>query len=120
MNYSEQDILGLENKRYSWLISQNFDSLENSLSDQLVYIHSSGVIDNKTSYLNLLKSGNVLYKRMECFDTNVRIFENIGIITGTAHFDVVVNSSIDNINLKFHSVWIFLGEPKFLSWQATR
>ena len=89
--------------------------------DDLVYIHSSAVVDNKASYTESMRSGNVKYRVMRRSDTKVRTYGCIAIISGSADFDVTVKGQDMAVPLRFHSIWAKrAGALQFISWQATR
>ena len=53
----EQDILALEDRRCAAMTGADADALAAMLHDDLVYTHSSGVVDDKASYLGAIRSG---------------------------------------------------------------
>ena len=61
----EQEIHELENARYRAMVSNDLTTLEQLLSDDLIYTHSSARLDSKASYLNSLRSGKVRYVSAE-------------------------------------------------------
>jgi len=114
------DALQAEDARYEAQIANDFETLDALLAKDLVYFHSSTVQDTKTSFIDSLRTGKVIYRSMERSGTKVRIFGNVAIITGKAVFEVTARGKDRTLNILFHSVWVGR-EPglQFVSWQAT-
>lgn len=69
---TKKEILTLEDKRYAAMTSGDLASLEELLHDQLLYTHSSGMMDTKASWLLAMKSGKTRYKSVKCSGQQVR------------------------------------------------
>lgn len=110
-----------EDARYAAQMNDDVAAMEKLFAEDLVYIHSSSVVDNKRTYIESMTSGNVKYKVMRRSDVTVRTFGCIAMITGLGNFDVNVKGKDLNVELRFTSTWIKRdGAPRFVSWQATR
>jgi hypothetical protein len=115
------EALNAEQMRHVAQTSNDFTAMEKIFSPDLVYVHSSSVVDNKQSYIESMRSGNVVYKVMRHTDVEVRTFGCIAIMTGNGNYDVRVNGKDLNVVLRFHSIWQKTdGELKYVSWQSTR
>ena len=119
MNLTVSQILNFENQRYQAMIEKNLLALDKIFSDKLIYIHSNGMIDGKNSFIESIKSGVNNYLEMSNHGVEVRLFKEVGIITGNANFNVSVNGRAGLYKLKFHSIWELNEQPQFISWQAT-
>ncbi|MBM3395344.1 MAG: nuclear transport factor 2 family protein [Betaproteobacteria bacterium] len=110
-----------EDARYAAQMNDDFAAMETMFANDLVYIHSSAVVDNKAMYIDSMRSGNVKYKVMRRSDVTVRTFGCIATLTGLGNFDVNVKGKDLAVELRFTSSWIKRdGAPRFVSWQATR
>ena len=115
------EVIKLEDARYAAQMANDFSAMEKLIADDLVYIHSSSVVDSKQSYIESMRSGMVKYKVMRRSDVKVRTFGCIATITGLGNFDVQLNDKDISIELRFHSIWAKRdGKIQFVSWQATR
>ena len=118
---TEAEANSAEDARYAAQTSNDFAAMERLFGDDLVYIHSSAVVDDKASYTESMRSGNVKYRVMRRSDTKVRTYGCIAIISGSADFDVTVKGQDMAVPLRFHSIWAKrAGALQFISWQATR
>ncbi len=110
-----------EDARYEAQMNNDFAAMNSLLSDDLVYFHSSAVIDNKQTYIDSLRSGAVRYRVMRRSDVNVRTYGCVAMLTGNGNFDVTVNGKDLSVQIRFHSIWQKKdGVLQFVSWQATR
>jgi hypothetical protein len=118
---TEQEALDAEDARYRAQLSNDFAAMERLFGDDLVYIHSSTVLDTKQSFIESMRSGTVRYRVMKRGETRVRTYGCIAIVSGRARFEVTVKGEERTLELLFHAVWAMrTGGPQFVSWQATR
>ena len=120
-NVTADEALKAEDARYAAQMSNDFAAMEKMFSPELVYTHTSSVVDNKQSYIDSTRSGKVVYKVMRRSDVQVRTFGCIAILTGNGNFDVNVNDKDVNVLLRFTSIWQKKdGAMQYVSWQSTR
>jgi len=116
-----QETIAAEAARYAAQTGNDFAAMQRLFAEDLVYIHSSTVQDDKASFIESMRSGAVRYRAMHKGQTQVRTFGPIGIITGQASFEVTARGQDMVLDLLFHAVWVKRsGAPQFVSWQATR
>jgi len=110
-----------EDARYAAQTGDDFTTLAGLIGDDLVYIHSSAIVDNKASYIDSQRSGKVKYRTMKRSDVTVRTYGCVAIITGLGNFDVTVDGKDISVEIRFHSVWAKRAAGmQFVSWEATR
>jgi ketosteroid isomerase-like protein len=115
------EVEAAEDARYVAQTGDDFAALARLLGDDLVYIHSSAVVDDKAAYIDSMRSGTVKYRVMRRSDVKVRTYGCIALMTGNADFDVTVKGQELSVQLRFHSVWAKRPDGlQFVSWQATR
>jgi hypothetical protein len=118
---TESEALEAEAARYRAQTSGDFAALDRLIGDDLVYYHSSAVIDDKKSYIESMRSGATKYRTMTRGDAKARIFGNVAVITGNTKFDVTVKGQDRTLDLLFHAIWVKRnGAVQFVSWQSTR
>jgi hypothetical protein len=120
-NVTADEALKAEDARYAAQMSNDFAAMDKMFSPDLVYTHTSAVVDNKQSYIESMRSGKVVYKVMRRSDVQVRTFGCIAILTGNGNYDVTVNDKDVNFLLRFHSIWLKKdGMMQYVSWKSTR
>ncbi len=115
------EALVAEEARYAAQVGDDYIALEQLFAEDLVYIHSSALVDSKQSYIDSLRSGAVKYVTMRRSDVKVRTLGCVAAITGLGNFDVKLNGKDLSVEVRFHSLWAKRdGRLQFVSWQATR
>lgn len=118
---SVEEVLRAEEARYAAQMSNDFGAMDRLFADDLVYYHSSTVMDTKASFIESMRSGNVRYRKMTRGEVSTRVFGSVGIITGKGSFDVTARGQDMVLDLMFTVVWAKRnGALQFVSWQATR
>ncbi len=106
--------------RVSATISADPTQLDTIFSDDLRYAHSSGVIDNKASYIKSLvstKHPSITYEERNFTAAGAGIV----LMTGKGHFLSVNKGEITDLHLSFLGVWREeKGTWRFLAWQSCR
>jgi len=116
---NEQEILGLEDKRFAAMVARDFAALDKLVHDELLYTHSSGVTDTKPSWLESMKSGKVKYKSASCSERQVRFFGEVALIRGRAAIEVDIGGQPKSLRLLFLNAWTRTPQGwKFAAWQS--
>jgi hypothetical protein len=117
-----EEALRSEQARYAAQMSNDFAAMDRLFGDDLVYVHSSTVLDTKASFIESMRSGTVRYRQMQIRgEPKVRTYGGIAIITGRALFEVTVRGEDRSLDILFHSIWARRDAGvQFVSWQATR
>ena len=111
-----------ELSRFKVMISKDRAGLEAVLHADLVYFHSSGVADNKDSYIASIFSGKSSYVSIDPAEMLTRVYGKTGINTGIIN---LVNLGADGketpVKLRFTDVFVFEnGRWQMVSWQSTK
>ncbi len=116
-----EEALRAEDARYTAQTTNYFAAMERMFGPDLVYFHSSAAVDNKSSYIESMRSGTVKYRTMRRSDVKVRTYGCLAIITGIVDLEATSRGENLSLQLRFHSVWANRSQGvQFISWQATR
>jgi ketosteroid isomerase-like protein len=116
----EDELHELENARYRAMVSNDLATLEQVLSDDLIYTHSSARIDSKQSYIESLRSGKVRYVSAERQQESFRAYGNVAVINGRMKAHAVVDGSEKTLNNVFTCVWVKNPQGwQMSSWAST-
>src|ERR1700677_3617846 len=114
-----EEALKAEDARYAAQTGGDFAAMERMFGDDLVYVHSSGDLDDKTRFIEAQRSRAVVYRTMQRSEAKVRVYGPVAIITGKGKFDVTVKGEQSTANILFHSIWVKRGgAAQFISWHA--
>lgn len=116
----EREILALEDKRCAAMTGRDADALAAMLHDDLVYTHSSAVVDDKASYVEAIRSGKTRYHSIKRSEEHVRAYGDTAFVTGRAEIEVDVNGQHKSLRLRYLDAWTRTREGwKFVAWQST-
>jgi len=116
-----EEALQAEDARFKAQMSGDAAAMKRLFGDDLVYIHSSTVIDTKQSFIESITSGNVKYRSMNRGESKVRTYGGIAIVSGGAKFEVTVKGENRTLDLLYHAIWAKRAAGvQFVSWQATK
>jgi hypothetical protein len=60
-NDEKSRLIALEKRRFQSMVHRDTAQLSALLADSLIFIHSSGIIDNKQSFMKDISSGHITY-----------------------------------------------------------
>jgi hypothetical protein len=116
-----EEALQAEEARFKAQMGGDAAAMKKLFGDDLVYIHSSTVVDTKQSFIESITSGNVKYRSMNRGEPQVRTYGGVAIVSGSAKFEVTVKGENRTLDLLYHAVWAKrLAGTQFISWQATK
>lgn len=110
-----------EQTRYAAMIKNNLTTLDAMLADDLVFVHASGVFEDKTAFLASLQSGALRYRRIETREQQVRRFGDTAIVTGVSDLAIEVNGKPRSVTVRSTAV-LARGENgrfRLVSYQST-
>ncbi len=105
---AEKSVLDLSKTKFDWLINKQYDSLVKLLDDRIQYVHSNGWIQSKADVINDIITGKLTYQKIQVDESNVRLYNNTAIVTGTGKFEGKGESPFA-INLCYTEVYIKSG-----------
>lgn len=115
------EALKAEDARFKAQMSGDGAAMSKLFGDDLVYVHSSTVVDTKKSFIESITSGNVKYRSMNRGPSIVRTYGGVAIISGSAKFEVTVKGENRALDLLYHAIWAKrIAGVQFVSWQATK
>jgi hypothetical protein len=117
----EQDVLERETQRFAAMVRKDVGFLHRVLADDLIYTHSSGNVDTKTSFIENLTSGRLAYETAVPEGLGVRLFGDVAVLTGTSRIRVHVQGNPLNLHIRFTDVYVKRQAGwQMVVWQATR
>ena len=115
------EALKAEEARFKAQMGGDGAAMNKLFGDDLVYIHSSTLVDTKRSFIESITSGNVKYRTMNRGEATVRTYGGIAIVSGSAKFEVTVKGENRTLELLYHAIWAKRAAGvQFVSWQATK
>jgi hypothetical protein len=108
-------LIALEKRRFEAMIRHDTTQLSGLLADSLIYIHSSGIIDNKCSFLKDIASGHVTYLFIYPEKVTAVVDGNYGWVYGRANIRFKLANMTVNIDQYVSFVEVY--HLKRYQWQ---
>ncbi len=116
-----QQVLAAQEQRFRAMTTRDMVTLETLLADDLYYIHSNAMTEDKAQHLEAIASGKIVYEKITPVSTRVRRYGKTGIADGKAHVAVQLNGQRVELTLLFTAVYHReKGRWRLTSWQSTR
>lgn len=103
---------GVEAAEKAWarsVVKRDFAALDKILADDLIYAHSSGVIETKAEYLGKLRTGAQRYDAIEHRPMTVRIYGDAAVVHCHVHMRGVNPQGPFNDQLMMLHLWVRQG-----------
>jgi hypothetical protein len=123
MGTVEQQVLQAETDRFAAMVKVDEPALKKLLSDDLTYVHSSGLFQNKAQFIADLKSGAIKYVSVTPSESDwkVRVLGSVAVVNGLAAVHVVDHGNDLIFRLRYTTV--HSNQPGYwqmIAWEATR
>ncbi|MBM4186058.1 MAG: DUF1080 domain-containing protein [Gemmatimonadetes bacterium] len=116
-----QQLAALEADRFAAQINRDTAALRNLLGDDLVYVHSNALIENKEDFIESVASGRIQYDSLVPVRMTHRVHGGTAIGTGRVRVQVRLNGVPARLELLFTNVHQRRqGRWRLVSWQSTR
>lgn len=111
-----------DDARVAAMKSPDRDKLSAIFSDELRYSHSTGVVDTKVSFIEVLLKGTTKYQEVNYVERNFTFpAPGIALMTGSAKLKIGTEAGPIEPTLAFLAVWrLEDGKWRFLAWQSCK
>ncbi|MCU0341810.1 MAG: nuclear transport factor 2 family protein [Spirosomaceae bacterium] len=121
LSKAEQAVAQVEKQRFEAQVNQDFEALDKLIGEDLVYCHSSGLIDTKNSFLQSMRDGKLRYVQLNIEEIKVRMYGKTAIITGICGAKILSNGQELNTRFKYTDVYVKRkGQWQLVTWQSLR
>ncbi len=119
---SAEPALEADKLRRAAMISADIEKISSLVTDDLVYTHSSGKVDDKKSFLEAIRSGTLDYEKIEPRNTVVRAKGGTVVVTGLVSITVKAPDGLKSFDARFTAVHMRSkeGNWQLMAWQTTR
>jgi len=116
----DQLIRSLEAQRFQAVIDRDFDVFASLAHSELVYVHSSGTVDNLDQYLGKCRAGYYIYKSIDHPIDEIRIIGETALVIGEMNAQMIIDGESRSLRNKSLAVWAKVeGHWKLTAYQAT-
>src|SRR5581483_1951825 len=116
-----QAIIELDRKRMQAMADKDIKTLNELISDDLVYTHSSARLDTKQSLIANMESGATVYTSVVPSDVKAQDLGDTVVLTGACRISVMSNGKPNSFGVRFTDVYANKGGKwQMVAWQSTR
>ena len=116
---TEKQILELEAERCAAMLAGDEPVMRRLFHEDMIFTHSSGLVETKASFIGSITSGKFDYKRIEQSKEQVRLYGDTALVSGQAVIDIDVDAMPRKLNLCYLAAWTRTQEGwKFVAWQS--
>ena len=110
----------LEDRRYAAMVEADLGTLDELLSDDVLYAHSNASVDTKASYLDLLREGALVYHALEHTTEAVISRPGVTIVSGTMSGSIHMHGAAKTLHSRVAAVWVLDdGRWRLIAFQPT-
>ncbi|MBK9336319.1 MAG: nuclear transport factor 2 family protein [Lewinellaceae bacterium] len=116
-----QKILDTEQRRFEAMVRRDTLLLRNLLSDDLFYLHSNALEENKSTHIGAIAIGRIVYKKMFREKATVRRYGRTALVNGVVQVTGLLNGSPFEVRLAYSAVYRKKGRQwRLANWQSTK
>lgn len=117
----DQKILDAELRRFEAMTRRDTVALHQLLTDDLVYLHSNALLENKQEHLGAIATGKLVYQTMTRTQAAVRRYGRTAIVNGNVRVAGILNGNAFEVRLAYSAVYRKQGRRwRLANWQSTR
>lgn len=105
MSGSAAIVKELEQQRHAAMLAGDVERLAVLLADDLHYMHSNAIADDKPSYLGKIADGSLNYLSLEVTEQVIKDLGDCAAVHGRLEGDIVSNGQPRRLNARFIGLW---------------
>jgi ketosteroid isomerase-like protein len=119
--FADEAIVAAEKNWAKAVMAMDFKAMEEIYSDDLIYAHSTGVVESKKEYLDKLRKGTQKYELVEHENTTTKVFGNAAIAHATVRMKGTSSDKPFHSRLMLIHVWVMQGGKwRMVAHQTTK
>ncbi len=120
-NKCDRAVLETEQRRFNLMVAGDTAALRTTIADDLVYIHSNTMTENKNEHIAAISTGRLVYHSMNREKVAVRRYGKIALTNGLVHVKVTLNGKDFELPLAYTAVYHKKkGKWLLVNWQSTK
>ena len=89
---AEQEVINLSKEKWQWMADKNVDKLGGLFDEKSMFVHMGGSW-GKSQEINVIKSGNIWYKKAEVYSTTFNMIGNTAILLSDIDLVAIVGGN---------------------------
>ncbi|NTB94898.1 nuclear transport factor 2 family protein [Agrobacterium tumefaciens] len=117
---SSKTALEADQERLEACIASDITALKALMSDNCLYIHTAGNVDNKSTFIDKVETGALRYHRIENTVEYTIEHERAVAISGILDMDLQRAGVPASVHIRYCCVWVDTDQgPRMITWQST-
>ncbi len=113
-------VLDADRLRIDAMIAGDAGALDALLHKELVYTHSNGKVDTKTSLMETLAQGDIDYRLIQRGAEAVRVERNAGVVSAPVEMEVAAGGQLHQLTGVYTAVYFWQdGRWQLVAYQST-
>jgi len=118
---AEHDVIAADDRRFQAMMKQDWATLDASLADDLVYVHSSARVESKGEHVGNLKAGKPYYRGASPRERKVRVRGDVAIVNGVSDMHVENAGKENRFTIRYLAVYAKIADRwQMTAWQSTK
>jgi ketosteroid isomerase-like protein len=101
-----EQIQALDREWAQACVQADIAKLEQILSDDLTYTHSSGQTQTKAEFIATVREGKTRYRSIEFLQSSVRIYANTAVTNNEVRVSLTIDGKDVTVHPRFLHVWV--------------
>lgn len=115
-----REAIEADRRRLAACLGGDTSALQKLMAPGGVYIHTAGNIDTRDEFIEKVRTGQLVYRRIENNTDLITSACGVVIICGTLDMDVVRSGTLASIFVRYCCTWTTTAtESQMISWQST-
>jgi hypothetical protein len=116
-----KDLIAAEKARFAAMTTQDTLTLKRILHPDLVYIHSNGLLESKTRFMESVATGRIRYDSLEHIEARQSSFGKTGFTEGIVRVKGRYEGNVFTLKLRYTTVYRRKkGVWMLYRWQSTK
>ena len=108
LNAQDKELIALSRQKWLWMANKNIDALARLFDDKAVFVHMSRTM-TKTEELDVIKTGNIEYRRADVKEVSVRFIGDTAIVLSKIDLHAIVRGNVANNSFSVTETYVKLG-----------
>ena len=113
-------ILALEDQRFQAMITQDFAMLDALIAEDLRFVHSNGVVEDKAEFLRKLREGERRYLRYAALTREVRQEGGFSFVFGVADAEIARPGGGIATRMTYTAIYRNAPTPRLFAWHSVK
>lgn len=119
--FAQRTALESQRMRIEAMVNRDSATLDKILAQELTYLHSNGLFETKTDFIQSICSGKLVYEQINIEKWQIRRTGRISVIQGIADVKGLLNGRAFKVRLKFISIYKKIKNRwKLIAWQSLK